>query len=79
MFNPHASNIENAIILFGAIAPGFAALYLLLYLLMRMRHRRWRQPVELSLLDIIGDLPGQERIGPGRPWDPPDPSVERLA
>ena len=76
MINPNASNIERAIILFGAIAPSFALLYLFFYLRV---HRRRRQAVEASLLDIIGDLPGQERIEPTRPWDQPAPSVERFA
>jgi hypothetical protein len=52
MLNPDASNIENAVILFGITAPGLA----LLYFVMHMRHRRRRQVVELSLLDVIGDL-----------------------
>jgi hypothetical protein len=68
MINPNASNIENAIILFGAIAPGFALHYLLLYLVMRMRHRRRRQPSNChcsTLLVIFPARKGLSQFGRG--------------
>ena len=57
MFNPNASSIENAIILFAVLVPGFALLYLTVYLAVYMWRRRRRARAmgsRLSLLDVIG-------------------------
>jgi hypothetical protein len=57
MFNPNASSIENAIILFAVIAPGLGLLYLAVYFAAHVsRRRRQRRVVEsgVSLLEVLG-------------------------
>jgi hypothetical protein len=57
MFNPNASSIEHAVILFALFVPGFALFYLMIYFAVYMLRRRRRARAMrsgLSLLDVIG-------------------------